>query len=193
LTPDQRINCTYLTSNDIKKAKRLIRFCAAYRDEILECRRSCLEEIQKNQQEQRPLNFVKCPECDPRLVSSNCSSQMMFDLFYRIFPKDLDQKPFFLNTFLPIFTFASYRLQGYDVSLRDYVRLENRLESLNAKAKTFKIKGILLDTKRDTLLSAAIEDAKFSLLAVALITGLIIAYTGSLIYCVAVLWQLASR
>lgn len=121
LTPDQRINCTYLTSNDIKRAERLIRFCAAYREEILDCRRSCLAEIQQNQQEQRPLNVVKCPDCDPRLVSANCSSQMMFDLFYRILPKDLDQKPFYINTFLPIFTFASYRLQGYDVALNDYV------------------------------------------------------------------------
>ncbi|KAI6182399.1 Protein dispatched [Aphelenchoides bicaudatus] len=192
LTPDQRINCTYLTSNDIKRAERLIRFCAAYRDEILECRRSCLEEIQKNQQEQRPLNFVKCPECDPRLVSANCSSQMMFDLFYRILPKNLDQKPFYLNTFLPIFTFSSYRLQGYDVSLNDYVKLEKRLETVNEKAKTFKIKGVLLDIKRDTLLTAAIEDARFSLLAVALIVALIIAYTGSLVYCISVLWQLTS-
>lgn len=122
----------------------MVRFCAAYRSEILECRRSCLAEIQKNQQEQRPLNFVKCPECDPRLVSSNCSSQMMFDLFYRIFPKDLDQKPFYVNTFLPIFTFASYRLQGYDVALKEYVKLEKRLEAVNAKSQTFKIKGRII-------------------------------------------------
>jgi hypothetical protein len=202
LTPDQRINCTYLTANDIKRAERLIRFCAAYREEIIECRKSCLSEIQQNQQEQKPLNFVKCPQCDPRLVSENCSSQMMFDLFYRILPMDLDQKPFYVNTFMPIFTFSSYRLQGYDVSLNDYVRLEKRLNSI----KSLKIKGnitllisinffrlgILLDTKRDTLLNAAIEDARFSLLAVIFIVALIIGYTRSIIYCLAVLWQLTS-
>ncbi|KAI6189098.1 Protein dispatched [Aphelenchoides besseyi] len=192
VTPESRINCTYLTGDDIKKAERLVRYCAAYREEILECRRNCMTEIQRNQQEQRPLAFVRCPDCDPRLVAANCSSQMMFDFFYRILPRDLDQRPLYLNTFLPIFTYSAYRAQGYDVPLQHYVKLEKRLIELNKNAKTFQLKGILLDTKRDVLLDAAIDDSRYCLLAVACIIFLIVGYTHSVIYCIAVIWQLAA-
>lgn len=72
-------------------------------------------------------------------------------------------------------------------------RLKLKVQEAASPLKTTKMfEGILLDTKRDVLLSAAIEDARFSLLSVILIVGLIIIYTGSFVYCLAVLWQLAS-
>lgn len=37
-------------------------------------------------------------------IPKNCSSTMMFDLFYRIVPRDLTQTPIHINTFLPVFT-----------------------------------------------------------------------------------------
>lgn len=37
-------------------------------------------------------------------IPKNCSSTMMFDLFYRILPRDLTQTPIHINTFLPVFT-----------------------------------------------------------------------------------------
>ncbi|KAI6189314.1 Protein dispatched [Aphelenchoides fujianensis] len=192
VTPESRINCTYLTGDDIKKAERLVRYCAAYREEIIDCRRTCMSEIQRNQQEQRPLAVVKCPECDSRLVAANCSSQMMFDLFYRVLPKNLDQRPLYLNAFLPVYTFSAYRAQGYDVPLANFVRLEKRLMELNKNAVNYRLKGMLLDTKRDVLLNAAIDDSRFCLLAVACIVALIIGYTRSVVYCIAVIWQLAA-
>lgn len=36
---------------------------------------------------------------------------MMFDLFYRILPKDLMAVPLHLNAFLPFWTYSSYRNQ----------------------------------------------------------------------------------
>ena len=52
--------------------------------------------------------------------------------------------------------------------------------------------GIMLDTKRDTLLDAAIDDSRYCLVALAAIVALIIAYTRSAVYCAAVIWQLAA-
>lgn len=49
-----------------------------------------------------------------------------------------------------------------------------------------------MDLKRDILLEAAISDSKFSLLAAILVFLLVLTYSQSIAYCVAVLWQLAS-
>lgn len=83
---------------------------------------------------------LPCGECKPEFhIPRNCSSQvvintqlilifegkinrrllqMMFDLFYRILPKDLMSVPFHLNAFLPFWTYSSYRNQVGKFSIK---------------------------------------------------------------------------
>ncbi|CAD5206201.1 unnamed protein product [Bursaphelenchus okinawaensis] len=188
LSPEPQINCTYIKSEDMIKVKSLVKFCAEYRSEIVDCRRECLERVRQNQIEQQPLLAVKCRECDPAMVPSNCSTQMMFDLFYRILPKDLTSRPFYINSFLPVYTYTSYQLQGFPVKLSDFVNLQNALK--NISSEQYVIKGTLLDVKRDLLLNEAIADSQYTLLAGTLVIALVVLYTRSLTYCIACIIQL---
>ncbi|CAD5208934.1 unnamed protein product [Bursaphelenchus xylophilus] len=188
VSPVEQINCTYIKSEDIVKVKSLINFCAEYRSEIIDCRRECLERVRQNQIEQQPLAMVECRECNPQLVPANCSTQMMFDLFYRILPKDLTARPLYINSFLPVFTYTSYQLQGYPVRLMDFVNLQEALR--NMSTDQYVIKGTLLDVKRDLLLEAAIADSKYTLVAGALVISLVVFYTRSITYCLACIVQL---
>ena len=56
-----------------------------------------------------------------------CTSQMMFDLFYRLLPMNLDSHPFYLNTFLPVFTSTGYGTQNIFLPLKNYVELEEAI------------------------------------------------------------------
>lgn len=76
-------------------------------------------------------------------VPHQCSSQMMSDLFYRILPKDITIEPLNLNVFLPFYTFSSYRMQGYDVSLSSFTTFEHKLKDVTVKSSTFKLKGLI--------------------------------------------------
>lgn len=139
LAPESRMNCSYIKSDDISKVKKLVEFCSEYRAEIIECRQECLERMKKNQMEQHPLAEVKCSECRPDMVPANCSSQMMFDLFFRVLPKDLSSKPLNVNVFLPVYTYTSYQLQGFQTKLTDFLNIQGTLQHL--KARTYEIKG----------------------------------------------------
>ena len=68
---------------------------------------------------------------------------MMFDLFYRILPRDLDARPLQINAFLPVFSFTAYKLQGYELPLSVFVDLERQLLAFNDLARTFRLKGLL--------------------------------------------------
>lgn len=49
---------------------------------------------------------------------------MMFDLFYRLLPRNLDAQPLHLNTFLPVFTLSGYATQNIFLTLDLYNNLE---------------------------------------------------------------------
>ncbi|KAI1725232.1 sterol-sensing domain of SREBP cleavage-activation domain-containing protein [Ditylenchus destructor] len=188
LAPESRVNCSYLTQSDIVAVRQTIEGCISHRKSILDCRRGC------QQHHQMPgTPSLPCGECKPEFhIPRNCSSQMMFDLFYRILPKDLMSVPFHLNAFLPFWTYSSYRNQGYDVDVINYERLQEQLKEIAVQSNTFKLKGVLMDVKRDLLLEAAISDSKFSIIAGIVVFVLIAVYSMSLTYSLAVLWQLTS-
>uniref|UniRef100_A0A915DXN3 SSD domain-containing protein n=1 Tax=Ditylenchus dipsaci TaxID=166011 RepID=A0A915DXN3_9BILA len=188
LAPESRVNCSYLTEGDLSRIRLAVEQCIPHRKAILECRRYC----QPHHQLPTVPSTNTCGHpCDAALnIPSNCTSQMMFDLFYRIFPKDLMATPFHLNAFLPFYTYSSYRLQGYDVDISMYTRLQEQLRKSADKSETYELKGILMDVKRDILLEAAISDSRFSLIAGVCVFLLIAVYSLSGSYSLAVLWQL---
>ncbi|KAI1731728.1 sterol-sensing domain of SREBP cleavage-activation domain-containing protein [Ditylenchus destructor] len=188
LAPESRVNCSYLTHSDIAAVRETVEGCISHRKSILDCRRGC------QQHHQMPgTPSLPCGECKPEFhIPRNCSTQMMFDLFYRILPKDLMAVPFHLNAFLPFWTYSSYRNQGYDVDVINYERLQEQLKGIAVKSNTYKLKGVLMDVKRDLLLEAAISDSKFSIIAGIVVFVLIAVYSMSLTYSLAVLWQLTS-
>lgn len=75
-------------------------------------------------------------------VPANCTGQMMFDLFYRILPFDIMARPFYVNSFLPVYTFAAYKMYGYDVSLQNYKNLQKALIQTTQKTDNLKLRGI---------------------------------------------------
>lgn len=68
---------------------------------------------------------------------------MIFDLFYRIMPQDLMSRPFYINSFLPIYTFASYRMYGYNVALKNYKQLEKSIIQTISNSDRLKLKGLI--------------------------------------------------
>ena len=67
---------------------------------------------------------------------------MMFDLFFRIFPKNFGMERLYLNNFLPIWTYSSYRFQGLEVPLLDYLNLEEGIKEWAESKKHIRLKGI---------------------------------------------------
>ncbi|VDN87526.1 unnamed protein product [Brugia pahangi] len=65
---------------------------------------------------------------------------MIFDLFYRILPKNLNTKPIFINGFLPIFTSGGYRSQGLSMDIkRDLLYDGAKRDSLLACGAAFSV------------------------------------------------------
>ncbi|KAJ1374713.1 Che-14p [Parelaphostrongylus tenuis] len=110
LSPNFLFNCTELTVSDVQFVKELIAFCIPYRDLLISCKIAC----------KQTCSF--CPD-----VPQNCTSAMMFDLFYRLLPRDLSASPLYLNTFLPIFTLTGYATQNIFVTLDRYNDLEEAI------------------------------------------------------------------
>ncbi|KAK0426212.1 hypothetical protein QR680_009588 [Steinernema hermaphroditum] len=174
--PNFRLNCSYLEPADLVAVRRDVEFCLRHRADLVECSTECQ-------------GTPRCPACGR--VPSNCSSTMMFDLFYRVLPWDLQARPFYLNTFLPMFTLSGYRSQGFDVPVTNFTRLESALVSY-LSGTSLKFKGVSMDVKRDLLLESAIADSRLALVAAVLVFGFVGVCTRSPLYCGAVLWQLAS-
>ncbi|KAK6034587.1 hypothetical protein COOONC_27925 [Cooperia oncophora] len=112
LSPNFLFNCTELSAADVDTVRNLINYCVPYRDRLIACQVACKDN-------------PSCPSC--REVPSNCSSIMMFDLFYRLLPRDLDAQPLHLNTFLPVFTLTGYATQNIALSIDPYNRLEKAI------------------------------------------------------------------
>ena len=119
-----------------------------------------------------------------------------------------DVSAILINSFLPLYTYSSLRLQGHYVPLDYYLELEEKLKSESKQSRRFSLNGIssrlfgedksdrftwcagiLMDTKRDLLLGAAIPDLKFSLIAAICVFSLLVAYSLGLAFSLAVVWQ----
>ena len=96
LSPSNRDNCTSLTNTDLKNFRVLLEFCSKSKRAIIECGRDCIgarEDLDERK---------NCRQCEN--IPANCTSQMWFDLFYRILPKDLmtrkaSKEVIFINNF----------------------------------------------------------------------------------------------
>ncbi|KAK5969339.1 hypothetical protein GCK32_010827, partial [Trichostrongylus colubriformis] len=112
LSPNYLFNCTELSANDVNTVHHLISYCIPYRDQLITCKIACKEN-------------PSCASCQE--VPSNCSTAMMFDLFYRLLPRDLDAQPLHLNTFLPVFTLSGYATQNIVITIDLYNNLERAI------------------------------------------------------------------
>ncbi|CAI4227603.1 unnamed protein product [Auanema sp. JU1783] len=168
LSPNFLVNCTELTVEDINIVRDTVKFCAGYRDQLVSCKVECSE---------------ACTECPG--VPKNCTNQMMFDVFYRILPQDLSSKPFLVNTFLPVFTLTGYATQNIRVPVDLYDGLENAIISYTSRT-SLKLKGILMDIKRERLLKSAMTDSILALVAATLTMLVVALHSRSILYALAV-------
>ncbi|EGT60384.1 hypothetical protein CAEBREN_09240 [Caenorhabditis brenneri] len=174
ISPNLRVNCTQLDESDIKIVRKTIDNCWKYRTPIFECRS---EKCQG-----------QCATC--RELPEECSSQIIHDLFYRLLPKNRDDTPFLVNTFLPVFTLTGYITQNIPVDVVLYDALETSVIDYS-KRSGFELKGLLMDVKRDRLLAAALRDSVLALLAAGLVMIVVAVHSQSLLYAFVVILLLA--
>ncbi|CAI2299311.1 unnamed protein product [Caenorhabditis sp. 36 PRJEB53466] len=174
ISPNLRVNCTELDESDIKIVRKTIDSCWKYRTPIIECRN---EKCQG-----------QCATC--KEVPEECSSQIMHDLFYRILPKDKENAPFLVNTFLPVFTLTGYITQNIPIDVLLYDDLEAAIIDYSDRNQ-FELKGLLMDVKRDRLLNAALRDSLLALLAALLVMLVVAVHSQSLLYAFVVISLLA--
>ncbi|CAJ0592903.1 unnamed protein product [Cylicocyclus nassatus] len=170
LSPEFLYNCTELTPNHVESVRQLVNYCALHREKLIKCKVAC----------KKGEDCYNCPG-----VPMNCSSTMMFDLFYRILPRDLTSEPLYLNTFLPVFTLTGYATQNIFVPLDLYNNLEKAIVNY-MDHEGFAMKGISMDVKRDRLLPAAMSDSLLALLAAGVIAVVVALHSQSLTYALAV-------
>nr|CAD2171306.1 unnamed protein product [Meloidogyne enterolobii] len=216
LAPNQRDNCSQISEEDVNNFKNIFfHYCLPHRQTILDCGRICgqikssisgniLNTSQRQKRQFTSSNnlfeeeFIeeknKCFEIEICLkIPEECRGQMWFDLFYRILPEDVHSKPVLLNNFLPFYTFAAYRLQGISVPLNLFVNFEFKLKEIaQEKSSLFELKGLSLDTKRDLLLEAALNDSKLTLISASIVFALLAIYSLSIVFALIVSLQLAS-
>uniref|UniRef100_A0A1I7TCE5 SSD domain-containing protein n=1 Tax=Caenorhabditis tropicalis TaxID=1561998 RepID=A0A1I7TCE5_9PELO len=174
ISPNLRVNCTQLDESDIKIVRKTIDNCWKYRTSIFECRN---EKCQG-----------QCSTC--RELPEECSSQIIYDLFYRLLPKNREDSPFLVNTFLPVFTLTGYITQNIPVDVILYDSLETSIIDYS-KRSDFELKGLLMDVKRDRLLAAALRDSVLALLAAGLVMIVVAVHSTSLLYAFVVILLLA--
>ncbi|VDM41522.1 unnamed protein product [Toxocara canis] len=175
LSPNDLTNCSYMTMSDVAFAKDYIDYCRMYRREIIECRRDCLE----------------CEPCGD--VPLNCSTQMIFDIFYRILPKNLDAKPLYVNSFLPMFTLMGYHSQGFfQTTPQNYLDMQNALKRYAKENPEFVLKGLSMDMKRDILFEGAKRDSLLAGGAALCVSVLVLLYSLNWLFCIGVSFMLAT-
>ncbi|KAE9418715.1 hypothetical protein Angca_008856, partial [Angiostrongylus cantonensis] len=173
VSPNFLFNCTELGPSDVQFAKELVAFCIPYREPLISCKIACKQ------------TCSSCPD-----VPQNCTSAMMFDLFYRLLPRDLAASPLHLNTFLPVFTLTGYATQNIFITLDRYNDLEDAIQRF-VNLEKLVLKGLAMDVKRDKLLPAAMADSLLALLAAAVVAVVVAVHSRSLSYAVAVFFVLA--
>ncbi|VDN06493.1 unnamed protein product, partial [Thelazia callipaeda] len=167
-------NCSFLTEDDVKSSRSIVDFCRPYRSQIIKCRQNC---------------SADCPLCPD--LPSNCSNQMIFDLFYRILPKNLYAKPIHINAFLPVFTSAGYQSQGINnVVVKDFVDIQDALKNFSVQHKSFKLKGLSMGIKRDILYDGARRDSLLACLAAFCVFFMVFLYSLNIFYCLTVAFVL---
>ncbi|GMT29205.1 hypothetical protein PFISCL1PPCAC_20502, partial [Pristionchus fissidentatus] len=169
LSPKELTNCDQLTQNDLSTFRSLVSLCLPFRETIMDCR----------------LRNDRCNE-----IPKNCTSTMMFDLFYRILPRDLTEKPLHINTFLPVFTLTGYATQNIHVPLQHYDHLEDAIVNYT-KSSGLVMRGLAMDVKRDRLLPSAIDDSFMALISALLVLICVVIHSRSIGYALAVAVQLA--
>ncbi|CEF67662.1 Protein dispatched [Strongyloides ratti] len=184
-SPNYRVNCTFMNYDDIQYSKSLMETCLPYRDQIISCRKHC-------HKLGNPLTIETCLSCENDEIPKNCSSQMVFDLFYRILPKYIPGRPIYLNNYLPFFSYTAYKLQGMDVNIKKYVELEKKLKEIFKKSKFIQLKGLNFEVKRDLLLPYAIRDSKLAIIAAIIVFIIIGLYSFSITYTLAILYMLST-
>ncbi|CAD6184728.1 unnamed protein product [Caenorhabditis auriculariae] len=175
ISPNMRVNCSQLDADDLKLVRPIVETCWKFRPKIFDCKLKCTDN-------------VKCEFC--RGIPVECSSQIIFDLFYRVLPKSMTSRPFQLNTFLPVFTLTGYITQNIQINVRLYDDLENSIVAYTSK-NDLKLRGLLMDIKRDRLLEAAIKDSYLAIVAALLVMLVVAIHSESLLYAFAVVLLLA--
>ncbi|VDN32535.1 unnamed protein product, partial [Gongylonema pulchrum] len=174
LSPNLLANCSFLTEDDIRYVHAIVDYCRPYRRQIVNCRRNC---------------FVDCPRCSD--VPENCSSQMIFDFFYRILPKNLNSQPIYINGFLPIFTLSGYRSRGfYNATVNHYINLQNALRNFSRQRRSFILKGLSMDIKRDILYDGAKRDSLLACGAAFCVFFVVFLYSLNVLFCFTVAFML---
>ncbi|KAM3722096.1 Protein dispatched [Dirofilaria immitis] len=174
LSPNFLTNCSFLTEYDVQSARDIIDYCRSYRHEIINCRRDC---------------YLDCPQCSN--VPKDCSNQMIFDIFYRILPKNLNAKPIYINGYLPIFTSSGYRSQGfYNGTIERYLNLQNALRNFSTQHRKFVLKGLSMDIKRDILYDGAKRDSILACGAAFSVFLIVFFYSLNIFYCITVAFVL---
>ncbi|VDO37939.1 unnamed protein product, partial [Onchocerca flexuosa] len=174
LSPNLLTNCSFLAEYDVQYARAIIDYCRSYRREIIDCRRNC---------------YMDCPPC--LNVPKNCSTQMIFDIFYRILPKNLNARPIYINGYLPIFTSSGYRSQGfYDGTIERYLNLQNSLRNFSMQHRKFVLKGLSMDIKRDILYDGAKRDSLLACGAAFSVFLIVFLYSLNIFYCITVAFVL---
>ncbi|CAJ0959379.1 unnamed protein product, partial [Mesorhabditis belari] len=174
LSPNFLVNCTELTPADVNVVRNLVDFCLPHRRKIIDCRLTCGDNCTDS----------SCPE-----IPQNCSTAMMSDLFYRILPTNIHARPLYVNTFLPVFTRMGYATQNIWLPLVHYDQLEVAITNYTSTVG-LEMKGLLMELKRDRLLSAAIKDSFYSFLAAFLVMFCVALHSRSVLFSVAVQVQL---
>lgn len=125
LSPLYHLNCSYMTDEDIYSLESIIDYCRHHRMAIIAC------------------GMLDGSSPCPHRLPINCTSRMLFDIFYRILPVDLDSSSsIMVNTFLPIFTYTSYMSQGYmAASLDKFARLDAAIVNYADTCNHIKLRG----------------------------------------------------
>ncbi|GMT01388.1 hypothetical protein PENTCL1PPCAC_23562, partial [Pristionchus entomophagus] len=168
LSPRELTHCDQLTQTDLETFRSLVSLCVPLRGTIMDCR----------------LRNDHCNE-----IPKNCTSTMIFDLFYRILPRDLTTAPLHINTFLPVFTLTGYATQNIHVPLRHYDHLEAAIVNYTSRSGLV-LRGLAMDVKRDRLLPSAIEDSFMALISALLVLICVVIHSRSFGYALAVAIQL---
>uniref|UniRef100_A0AC35TP43 SSD domain-containing protein n=1 Tax=Rhabditophanes sp. KR3021 TaxID=114890 RepID=A0AC35TP43_9BILA len=185
ISPNFRVNCSYIEEKDIRYAKELLQFCLPHRSKIIGCRKHCHKF--GNQ-----LTIEPCKGCDSDQLPANCSTQMVFDLLYRVLPKNLYERPVYINNYLPLFSYTAYKLQGMPIDIKQYINLEEKMIQIFSQSKTLKLKGLNFEVKRDLMLPYAIQDSELAIIAAVSVLIIIAIYSFSILYTLSIVFMLGS-